>query len=281
MVAKKEKIVVTCEVCGTTFEVHPYRARENARFCGATCYHLWRKGKTLSRTIPVSTDELVRQYDSGMTLSAIAEQYNVTLQAIAYHLKKAGAETRKPTGENLRAPDAVEKMRQANTGRPGYSFKQLPVQEICDAYKSGDSTTVLGRRYGVSGSTILKRLRKAGAKTRRQGFSRFRKCSDGHVVQSRWEQAVDEWLARHSIPHEVQPECPWAKWRARQLGDFRVGDVFIEVWGIEGNAKYDQRRLEKIAKYQEYGVRLIEIFPHHILDQDYSPLHCLLDSTPT
>lgn len=277
MVAKKEKITIVCDVCGKAFEVQPYRASENARFCGRTCYHLWRKGKALSRTIPVEVDELIRQYNSGMTLAAIAEQYGVSLQAIAYHLKKAGVPTRKPTGANLRTPFAQARMRQANIGRRGPNYRELPLQEICDAYAAGDSATMIARRYGIDANIILRRLSRAGVQTRPKGYTKLIcTCADGHVVRSRWEQVVDDWLSAHGIPHEVQPPCPWSEWPSMPLGDFRVGNTFIEVWGIEGNAKYDQQRLDKIAKYREHGIELIEIFPHHILDQDLTPLHVLL-----
>ena len=249
MVAKKEKVTVACDVCGKAFEVQPYRVGENARFCGRACYHLWRKDKTLSRTIPVDADELIRQYNGGMTLAAIAEQYNVTLQAVAYHLKKANVPTRKPTGANLRDPLVTEKARQANIGRHGPNYRELPIQEICDAYKAGDSVTMLARRHGITANGILRRLSKAGIETRPKGYTKLIcTCADGHVVRSRWEQVIDDWLSGHNIAHEVQPPCPWAKWPSMPLGDFRVGDTFIEVWGIEGNAKYDQQRLELIAK---------------------------------
>lgn len=277
MVAKKDKISVVCDVCGKAFEVQPHRVSANARFCGRVCYHAWRKNKAFSRTIPVSTDELIRQYNSGLTLAQIAEQYSVTLQAIAYHLKKANTQTRKPTGAHLHTLDAIEKMRQARSGRHSHNYRELPMEEIRAAYAAGDSTTIIARRYNINANSILRRLQAANVQTRPKGYTKLiLECADGHIVRSKWEQIVDDWLSSHDISHEVQPPCPWMKWPSMPLGDFRVGNTFIEVWGIEGNAKYDQQRLDKIAKYREYGVQLIEIFPHHILDQDFTPLHVLL-----
>lgn len=279
MVAKKDKITVICNACGKPFDVQPYRVSANARFCGRACYRLWRSGKTFSRTIPVSGEELIRQYNGGMTLAQIAEQYNVTLQAIAYHLKKANAPTRKPTGDHLHTPDAIEKMRQANSGRHSHNYRELPIEEISAAYAAGDSATIIARRYSITANAILQRLRAANVQMRPKGYTKLiLECADGHIVRSKWEQIVDDWLSGHDISHEVQPPCPWLKWPSMPLGDFRAGDTFIEVWGIEGNAKYDRQRLDKIAKYREYDVKLIEIFPHHILDQDFTPLHALLPS---
>lgn len=155
----------------------------------------------------------------------------------------------------------------------------LPVQRIVRAYGKGKSTAALAKQYKVSAKLITHRLLSAGVRLRRPGFSRYRRCSDGHLVQSHWEQAVDEWLTQHGLPHEVQPPCPWAKWRSIQRADFIVGNTYIEVWGMEGNAKYDKRRLEKIAKYREHGFDLIEVFPHHVTDHDYSPLEILLSAS--
>jgi transposase-like protein len=276
MVAKKEKLVFTCEVCNRSFEVHPYRAKEPVRCCSQDCYHKWRKGKSFSPSVLADLAQLAEKYTSGMTLSQIAQEYGVSLQAVAYRLKQAGVKSRPLKG---RKPSAatIERARQANIGRPSPRRKNLPQEELCAAYEAGDSSEMIARRYDVSDNVIRRRLHEAGIQLRPAGYTKLIcTCADGHVVKSRWEQVVDDWLFSHGITHEIQPSCPWSNKSLWFHGDFRVGETFIEVWGIEGNAKYDQRRLDKIAKYREHAVRLIEIFPHHILDQDFSPLHCLL-----
>lgn len=282
---RKASIKRTCEICGKSFTVPPSYLNQQysgGRFCSMSCYGQWRKGKAFTHPHPeMTTSEIAAKYMGGMTLDQIANLYGVTKQAIWYRLQQAGIPRRSPDSAHiLQLPEVKEAARRKNrqrTGEKNHNYKALPVPDIIKQYRNGDSTSTIAHRYGVTGTTIAKRLRAAGITLRRRGFSRYRRCPDGHLVQSRWEYEVDRWLQKHGIEHEVQPLCPWRfKGRARQLADFRVGDTYIEVWGVVGNEKYDRRRQEKLAKYREGGIRLIEVFPHHILDGDYSPLEALL-----
>lgn len=230
-----------------------------------------------SRTIEASSQEIAAKYESGQTLQEVADEYGVTLQAIWYHLDKIGVERREFDHSSiLTRPDVQEKAKQANRKRIGEknsAYKQLPDEEICSHYKDGKSTAEIAAIYSVADVTIARRLKQAGIKLRRQGYSRKRRCPDGHIVDSRWEYAVDRWLETHNIQHDVHPTVPWYEsGSSPQLADFKVGNIYIEVWGIEGNPRYDKRRIEKIKKYKSLGIHLIQIFPHHIIDDDYSPL---------
>lgn len=46
---------------------------------------------------------------------------------------------------------------------------ELPMEEVAARYGAGESTTVLGRAYGVGGHTIWRRLRAAGVELRPPG----------------------------------------------------------------------------------------------------------------
>jgi DNA modification methylase len=50
-----------------------------------------------------------------------------------------------------------------------------------------------------------------------------------------------------------------------------AGKVYIEFWGMEIDAKYCERKKEKIAIYEQYGFSLIELN-----DQDISNLDDVL-----
>lgn len=268
------KLDVTCEMCGKTFQVHPYRIRQGVRFCSKKCNGLWSRGKPSGWRILPPDEQIGREYESGDTLKDIAQRYGVTQTAVSIALKRAGIKTRPPTGANLRTPECLAKVKKSyNRGPAHHNYIHIPVEEAKELYESGVSSTELALRYGVASMTVVEKIRAAGAKIRRPGFGKWYKCSDGHLVQSSWEHAVDEWLFEHGIPHEVHPYLPWNK---KRRGDFRVGDVFIEVWGTEGVTSYDKRRLEKTANYRKHGFKLLEIFPHHVLDKDYSMLESLM-----
>jgi len=81
------------------------------------------------------------------------------------------------------------------------------------------------------------------------------KCKDGHYVKSKMEKAVDDFLYSHGILHEVYPTIPYSHYTA----DFKVGDVYIEVWGLKGRKDYDEEMEKKIEHYRRYSLKLISI----------------------
>lgn len=84
------------------------------------------------------------------------------------------------------------------------------------------------------------------------------KCLDGHIVKSRGELIIDNYLYRLKIKHIYEGEVivndhvmkyDW------YLPDF---DVYIEYWGYYGK-EYLDRKEEKIRLYKEGNLQLISI----------------------
>lgn len=275
---RKSRVNITCETCGTIFEVQSHR-RDIARFCCHDCYRQWRNGKALGR-VKLNSALIIEEYMSGKSTLEIATMHSVSVPAVCYHLKKHGIKVRPPTGKNFNRPEIREKANKLASLRKGnlnHKFIELPVDDIVRQYAEGDSSAAIAKRYGVTDITIIRRLINAGVKMRRAGFGRKRKCPDGHIVDSQWEYAVDRWLHEHGIDHEIHPTVPWWKGgRSPQRADFKVGDIYIEVWGVINNRSYNQKRQSKIEKFQSLDIQLIEIFPHHVLSNDFSSLEILL-----
>ena len=84
------------------------------------------------------------------------------------------------------------------------------------------------------------------------------RCADGHRVRSRLERAIDDWLHANGILHELEPRLKGMH------PDWRVGDVYIECWGLAGQQGYELRREEKLALYRTRKLKLVEIFPDDV-----------------
>lgn len=84
------------------------------------------------------------------------------------------------------------------------------------------------------------------------------RCRDGHEVRSEAERAVDDWLSRAGIPHQVEPRMKGMR------PDWRIGNVYVEYWGLSGQQGYEARREEKLALYRARRLRLVEIFPEDL-----------------
>jgi hypothetical protein len=87
------------------------------------------------------------------------------------------------------------------------------------------------------------------------------KSKDGHILSSYYELLFDEYLALNNIPHETEGFiCNFNKCRY----DFKIGDVYVEIWGInsEGNKHYKyycEKRKKKEQLYKELGLKFIAI----------------------
>lgn len=88
------------------------------------------------------------------------------------------------------------------------------------------------------------------------------RCLDGHKARSTEERVIDDWLHKHGILHEREPKLKGMR------PDWRVGDLYIEYWGLAGQQGYEERRLEKLAMYKRRRLKLVELFPEDLADLD-------------
>lgn len=88
------------------------------------------------------------------------------------------------------------------------------------------------------------------------------KTSDNHYVLSGYEFLFDEFLYSRNIPHSVNGLIHH-EYNYRY--DFKINDVFVEIWGFERNRKqkrcikYNKRRDKKEKIYKMYGLKLLSI----------------------
>ena len=96
----------------------------------------------------------------------------------------------------------------------------------------------------------------AGLKT-----TRCFRASDGHVLRSYYEFLFDEYLWINNIPHDIdQTICTDSDCRY----DFKIGDVYVEIWGISSScvkiySNYSSRRKAKEKLYQKHKLQLLSI----------------------
>jgi len=83
------------------------------------------------------------------------------------------------------------------------------------------------------------------------------RCDDGHLVKSKSEKAIDDWLYRNKILHAYERKVPIQE---GLLTDFYLPelDVWIEHWGYNDD-QYNARRKEKTLLYTKYKLKLIQL----------------------
>lgn len=88
-------------------------------------------------------------------------------------------------------------------------------------------------------------------------------AKDGDVCLSLDERAIDDWLYDNKIPHSREPKYPVhpeLNPNGRLRGDWLVGDVVIEYFGLAGEENYDVRVQRKLDLAQAFGFELIPIY---------------------
>ena len=89
-------------------------------------------------------------------------------------------------------------------------------------------------------------------------------AADGHECHSLDEQYIDNWLHAQGISHEREPMYPRHKEfnaSGRRRADWRVGDAFVEYFGLVGAPIYDEKLSEKIKLSRACDFTLICIYP--------------------
>jgi hypothetical protein len=84
------------------------------------------------------------------------------------------------------------------------------------------------------------------------------RATDGHFVHSKDEMLIDNWLYMAEIAHAYERKLPIEE---NVYCDFYIptGKVYIEYWGYDKDPKYLARKEKKLAVYEKYGFKLIEL----------------------
>ena len=84
-------------------------------------------------------------------------------------------------------------------------------------------------------------------------------CKDGHIVKSKSEREIDNYLFDHKIAHAY--EKPLVIGKEVFKPDFYLidQDTYLEHWGYdESNKEYTRKKEYKLPKYKEKGITLIQ-----------------------
>ncbi len=91
-------------------------------------------------------------------------------------------------------------------------------------------------------------------------------CKDGHIVKSKSERDIDNYLFEHGVPHAYERELAYGATEKEVLHpDFYLpnylGDgkhVYIEHWGYnENNIQYTKTKKFKMPIYEKLGITLV------------------------
>ncbi len=195
---------------------------------------------------PPTTDELYRMVHlEHLSQKAIAARYGADQTAVIHWLRKHDIE-----------PASSWETRKKHGG-----WKPPTEQRLRELYLEQKlSHERIGEMFGVASTTVATWLRDYGIGARIMGWNGREglACLDGHIVRSRYEKRVDDWLYAHGIEHVYEPPLDFG---SNMKSDFLANGHYIEVWGMAHDPSYQERRAYKTAEYKRRGMSLVELLP--------------------
>ena len=217
------------------------------------CLDCWKKSRSPKRKSSSSGE-------GELNSSKIAEHFGIKAQRLNAILKELGWVERATKG--WKPTDAGVEMKASQTEyRPtGVPFVKWPksilenriLQEAVSDYKGNSSS---------SASPSMSDFR--------QKFPANLRTMDGHMVRSRAEVLIDNYLYNAGLVHAYERKLPVEE---DVYSDFYLPDkrIYIEYWGLENEPKYAARKETKQAIYSKYKDRfhLIELGNDEIANLD-------------
>jgi len=132
------------------------------------------------------------------------------------------------------------------------------------AEQSGEAAKPAAQEAGPAVAQSSGRVVKAAPATDlsadfRAKFPANFRTQDGHMVRSRAEVLIDNWLYMQGLVHAYERRLPIEE---ECYCDFYLPGgkgVYVEFWGRDSDAAYLRRKAVKQGIYATYGLRLIEL----------------------
>lgn len=117
---------------------------------------------------------------------------------------------------------------------------------------------------------------KPPALTLQQAFPATHLAADGHIVRSRAELLIDNWLYFNGIVHAYERMLPIST--ETVYSDFYIpsGRVYLEYWGMPNDPMYAARMRTKQGIYKAHGFNLIDLDDSDIVSLETSLTQKLL-----
>ncbi len=120
---------------------------------------------------------------------------------------------------------------------------------------------------GDAGEITQQAIENSKSSSFREKFIAKHRATDGHMVRSKAEMLIDNWLYMAEIVHAYERKLPIEE---EVYCDFYIptGKIYIEFWGLENDHKYTARKEAKKAIYKKYDFKLIELVDEDVFNLD-------------
>jgi hypothetical protein len=198
----------------------------------------------------------VRSSDHGLTATVIGERNGLKADRVNTVFSELGWIMRGPANKGWISLPQGNKQGAANKEHPqsGAPFVVWP-ESILE--NSNFKNAILALKGDLSKPEELAKNKSEDLGFRQKFPAEFR-ATDGHMVRSRAEVIIDNWLYVNGLVHAYERQVPIQE---DLYCDFYLpsGRVYIEYWGMEKDPAYAARMAAKKMLYASNSLRLIEL----------------------
>lgn len=192
--------------------------------------------------------------DKLLTATTIGKHFGVSANKCNYILSELGWLKKGLKGWLITTPGERLGGQQSEDYRSGVPYVRWPSEILQNKVLAG----TMGEVNGAVSEPPEETPAKKHTDDFRERFPASHRSADGHMVRSRAEMLIDNWLYMAEIVHAYERKLPIEE---DVYCDFYIptGKVYIEFWGLENDSKYLARKNQKKAIYEKYGFNLIEL----------------------
>lgn len=233
---------------------YPGCTKSVSRAGHSLCYEHWKQTRN-QRTVPGHAPA-----GALITASQIGEQYRLPYHRVNLLLAELGWIERQ--GQNWLVTSQGQVLGAAQRYYPDTGRSYVVWPERILEHKA--LRTAMHNPHGEMNETSAA---VDAEQTFRKRFTATHRTTDGHLVRSKAEMLIDNWLYMSGVVHAYERQLPIEE---EVYCDFYLpaGKVYIEYWGIENDPAYNTRRKTKVEIYHRYNLNLIELTDEHILNLD-------------
>jgi len=208
-------------------------------------------------------NKLITQGKEFFSSTKIANKYNLSAKKVNLILSEIGFIEKYLKGWTITILGSKNGGIQKENSKNG-----VPYVEWSEAiFANSAFSSILEEVKGEVGESTQKKIDDSKNSNFREKFIAKHRATDGHMVRSKAEMLIDNWLYMAEIVHAYERKLPIEE---EVYCDFYIptGKIYIEFWGLENDPKYAARKAKKREIYQKYDFKLIELIDEDVFNLD-------------
>ena len=208
-------------------------------------------------------NKLITQGKEFFSSTKIANKYNLSARKINLILSEIGFIEKYLKGWTITALGSKNGGIQKENKQNGIPY----VEWDESIFNNSAFVSILKEVNGDAGESTQKKIDDSKDSNFREKFIAKHRATDGHMVRSKAEMLIDNWLYMAEIVHAYERKLPIEE---EVYCDFYIptGKIYIEFWGLENDPKYAARKEKKKEIYKKYDFKLIELTDEDVFNLD-------------